>query len=167
MSRSADGQQSDRSRPRAYLAGAMELAPDRGRAWRERLLPVLEELGHDWFNPCEEELAVSTEEERARFREWKASGHERFIPLMQRIIDYDLAALEGSDYVVCYWDEHAQRSGGTSSEVTLARVWGKPVFLVRALARADISSWVQGCATATFATLDELCDYLRQEFRSP
>lgn len=166
MSRSAEGPGIVR-RPRAYLAGAMERAPDRGRAWRERLLPVLKELDHVWFNPCEEELVVSTEEERARFREWKAAGHERFVPLMQRIIDYDLAALERSDYVVCYWDEHAQRSGGTPSEVTLARVWGKPVYLVRALERAEISSWVQGCATAAFGTLDELCDYLRQEYGSP
>jgi len=166
MSRSADGRRTPDGRPRAYLAGAMERAPDRGRAWRERLLPVLEELGHAWFNPCEEELVVASEEERARFREWKASGHERFVPLMQRIIDHDLAALESSDYVVCYWDEHAQWSGGTPSEVTLARVWGKPVYLVRAMERAEVSSWVQGCASATFETLDELCDHLRQEYGS-
>jgi len=160
MSRSTDG------RPQAYLAGAMERAPDRGRGWRERLLPVLAELGHAWFNPCEEELVVATEEERASFREWKAAGHERFVPLMQRIIDHDLAALRDSDYVVCYWDEHAQWSGGTPSEVTLGRVWGKPVYLVHAMDRAEVSSWVQGCASLIFESLDELFDYLRQEYGS-
>lgn len=160
MSRSAE------ARPRVYLAGAMERAPDRGRAWRERLQPVLEELGHACFNPCEEELLVASEEERESFHEWKSSGHERFLPLMRRIIDHDLAALEGSDYVVCYWDEHAQWSAGTPSEVTLARVWGKPIYLVRAMDHADISSWVQGCASRIFDSMEDLFAYLRQEYGS-
>lgn len=151
-------------RPRAYLAGAMERAPDRGRAWREALLPVLEELGHAWYNPCEEEFLVVSEEERARFREWKSTGHERFVALMRRIIAHDLAALEGADYVICYWDEHARGSGGTPSEVTLAHVWGKPVYLVRAVERVEISSWVQGCATRDFASIDGLVAFLREEY---
>ena len=148
----------------AYLAGAMERAPDRGRAWRERLLPVLEEIGHRWFNPCEEELTVVTDEERASFRDWKASGHENFVPMMRRIIDHDLAALESSDYVICYWDEHARGSGGTPSEVTLARVWEKPVYLVMAIDRVEVSSWVQGCATRTFESLESLSTFLRAEY---
>jgi nucleoside 2-deoxyribosyltransferase len=142
----------------------MERAPDRGRAWRERLMPVLEELGHVGFNPCEEELLVATVEERARFREWKASGHDAFLPLMRRIIDHDLKALQTADYVVCYWDEHAQQSGGTPAEVTLARVWGKPVYLVRAIDRSEVSSWVQGCASRAFDSLEDLFMYLRQEY---
>ena len=158
MNRSDDG------RPRAYLAGAMEHAPDRGRGWRARLAPVLAELGHGYYDPCEEELAVVTLEERERFREWKAAGHERFGPLMRRIIAHDLAALESSDYLVCYWDEHARVSGGTPAEVTLAQVWGKPVYLVRAIARAEISAWVLGCATLTFDSLDDLSRYLKEEY---
>lgn len=153
-----------RTRLRAYLAGAMERAPDRGRAWREAVIPVLEELDHDWFNPCEEELVVVSEEERARFREWKADGHERFVPMMRRIIEHDLAALEASDYVICYWDEHARFSGGTPSEVTLARVWEKPVYLVTAVDRVEVSSWVQGCATRMFDSLESLSSFLRQEY---
>ena len=173
MSRSPDGGGVARAaraarcgdtRPRAYLAGAMERAPDRGRAWRERRLPVLAELGHACFNPCEEESLVASEEERARFGEWKASGREEFRSLMTRIIDHDLAALEESDYVICYWDEHAKGSGGTPAEVTLARVWGKPVYLVHAIERSEGSSWVQGCASAIFDSMEELCGYLRQEY---
>ena len=144
----------------------MERAPDRGRAWRERLLPVLDELGHDCFNPCEEELVVATAEERERFRDWKAADHDGFLPLMRRIIDHDLAALSDSDYLVCYWDEHARGSGGTPAEVTLARVWGKPVYLVRAVERTEISAWVLGCASRTFDSLEELFVYLRQEYGS-
>ena len=154
----------DRGRPRAYLAGAMERAPDRGRAWREAILPLLDELGHDVFNPCVEEIAIATEEERSRFLEWKAAGDARFLGLMRRIVAHDLEALRGSEYVICYWDEHAQWSGGTPSEVTVARVWGKPVYVVRALPLADMSSWVQGCATRVFDSTEELAAYLRKEY---
>lgn len=160
MNRSSDGP------PRAYLAGAMENAPDRGRGWRARLAPVLGELGHACYDPCAEELTVLTREERERFREWKAAGHERFAPLMRRIIEHDLAALEGSDYLVCYWDDHARVSGGTPAEVTIARIWGKPVYLVRAMARSEISAWVLGCATETFDSLDDLSRYLKAKYGS-
>jgi hypothetical protein len=150
--------------PRAYLAGAMERAPDRGRDWRERLLPLLAELGHEVFNPCAEELVVVSAEERARFRDWKAEGHARFVPMMRRIIAHDLAALERSDYVICFWDEHAQWSGGTPSEVTLAHVWGKPVYVVRAMPLGEMSSWVQGCATRIFESLEEIASFLSEEY---
>jgi len=151
-------------RARVYLAGAMERAPDRGRAWRERLRPLLDELGHDRFDPCEEELLVVAAEERDSFREWKAAGDERFVPMMRRIVAHDLAALESSDYVICFWDEHAQWSGGSPSEVTLAHVWNKPVYIVRAMPLADMSSWVQGCATCIFESMEELSAFLRKEY---
>ena len=151
-------------RRRAYLAGAMERSPDRGREWRRRLHPLLEELGHDRFDPCEEELHVCTAEERESFREWKAAGDERFVAMMHRIVAHDLAALESSDYVLCYWDEHAQWSGGTPAEVTLARVWEKPVYIVRAMPLVDMSSWIQGCATRIFDSMEELSAFLREEY---
>lgn len=154
MNRSAD------ARTRAYLAGAMERAPDRGRDWRARIRPRLESLGHDAYDPCVEERTLLSDDERRRFKEWKAAGDPRFAPLMRRIVDHDLAALRNSDYVIAYWDEHAQWSGGSPSEVTLAYVWEKPVYLVRAMPLADLSSWVQGCATRVFQSVDDLIAFL-------
>ncbi len=148
-------------RPLAYLAGAMERSPDRGRGWRSDLRPLLDALGHDRFDPCEEERKVASDEERAAFLEWKAAGDPRFVEMMRRIVRYDLDHLARSDYVICYWDEHAQWSGGTPSEVTAAWLWGKPVYVVRAMDRADLSSWVQGCATKIFDSFDELGAFLR------
>ena len=157
----------ENDRPKAYLAGAMERAPDRGRAWRERIMPLLAELGHDWFNPCEEEMTLLTQEERESFRAWKTSADERFVSLMRRIVEHDLAALSECDYVICLWDEHAQWSGGTPSELTVARVWGKPVYVVRAMEIGDMSSWAQGCATRLFESVDELMGFLRHEMPDP
>ncbi|MDX1622738.1 MAG: hypothetical protein R3199_02000 [Gemmatimonadota bacterium] len=148
---------------RAYLAGAMERAPDRGREWREGLLPLFEELGHEVFHPNVEEAKIVSPEERANFREWKANGHAEFRRMMRRIIDHDIAALERCDYLVCYWDRHAHGSGGTPSEVTLMHHWGRPVYLVLGVPRVEVSSWVLGCATRVFETFDDLAEHLRGE----
>ena len=148
----------------AYLAGAMERAPDRGRRWREGILPLLGELGHDVYNPCVEELSILSHEERSSFREWKAAGDERFLSMMRRIVAHDLAALARSDYVICLWDEYAQWSGGTPSEITVAHVWEKPVYIVRAMPRVEMSSWVQACATRIFDSMEDLTLFLRQEY---
>lgn len=151
---------------RAYLAGAMERAPDRGRAWRERAMSLLTELGHTWFHPNEEEATVVPSKVRARFDEWKADGDPEFTRLMRRIIDHDLTALEEADYVICYWDTHAFGSAGTPSELTFAHRWGKPVYLVLDVPRVEVSSWVLGCATRIFESFDELSDHLQREYAS-
>ena len=166
MSRTIDGRPPSREtgRRHAYLAGAMERAPDRGRGWRESLRPLLDELGHDYFDPCVEERELLSDEERMSFRAWKDLGDERFVPMMRRVVEHDLGRLRESDYMICFWDEHAQRSGGSPSEVTLAYVWGKPVYLVRALPRVELSSWVQGCATRIFDSMEQLSDFLREEY---
>ena len=124
----------------------------------------MSELGHDVYDPCVEELELLSDEERANFRSWKAVGDDRFVPMMRRIVEHDLVRLRESDYVICFWDEHAQCSGGSPSEVTLAHVWGKPVYLVRALPRIELSSWVQGCATRMFDSMEELSVFLRKEY---
>ena len=37
---------------------------------------------------------------------------------------------KGSDCVICLWDEGAARGAGTKGELTIARYFGKPVYLV-------------------------------------
>lgn len=142
----------------------MEHAPDRGRVWRDGLIPLLAGLGHEVFNPNVEEFRIVSQEERDRFPEWKANGSERFHRLMERIIDHDLGALAAADYLICYWDEYAHRSGGTPSEITLMRYWGKPVYLVLGVPRSEVSAWVLGCASRIFESFDDLSVFLREEF---
>jgi hypothetical protein len=148
----------------AYLAGAMERAPDRGRRWRQEIVPFLGELGHTVYNPCAEELGLLSDEERSSFADWKSMGDDRFVPMMRRIVAHDLDALARSDYVICLWDEHAQWSGGTPSEITVAYIWEKPVYIVRAMPKGQMSSWVQACATRIFDSMAELVAFLREEY---
>ncbi|MCX7716910.1 MAG: hypothetical protein N2111_00705 [Candidatus Sumerlaeaceae bacterium] len=150
-------------RKHVYLAGAIEFAPDGGRAWRRDMAAFLQdELGLPCYDPCVEEMSPLTPEERAGFRHWKSADRPRFLPVIRRIIDQDLdMLLQRTQFVVCLWDEHARGGAGTAGELTLAYRMGIPVYMVLAMPPASASSWILGCATEVFADFDALKAYLR------
>jgi hypothetical protein len=147
-----------------YLAGAIEYAPDGGKAWRREIARFLEqELGMAVFDPCVNEVALLSVEEKHRFREWKRDDRARFLPVIRRIIDNDIGQLlERTRMVICYWDEHVTKGAGTAGELTLAYLHGIPVYLVLGIPADRLSSWAAGCATEVFATFDELRARLAQ-----
>lgn len=150
---------------RVYLAGAIEKAPDGGVAWRRELTRFLrDELGHVVHDPTVHESHALTEEERRNFRSWKAdpAAFPQFRSALAKIIHADLFRIvHQSDYVFTYWDEYVTPGGGTHGEVTVARMLGIPVFMVYTLPRAEMSSWILGCATEVFETFDAARDRLR------
>lgn len=152
---------------RAYLAGAIEHAPDRGKAWRDEMTTfLLNELQHTCYNPLVEESKYLSPAELASFRRYKATDTKYFQQLVRRLIDGDLAALQDSiDYVICYWDEYAIRGGGTYGELTFA-YWQKiPVYMVTKLPLESISSWILGCVTDVFPSMEALKRFLLQKYR--
>ncbi len=153
---------------RAYLAGAIEHSPDRGKAWRDEMNFFLQEqLHHSCYNPLIEESKYLSLEELATFRSYKATDIELFRSLVRRLIDGDLNALNSNiDYVICYWDKYAIKGGGTYGELTFA-YWKKiPVYMVTDLPLATISSWILGCTTQIFSTLDDLKDFLLKKYKN-
>ncbi len=149
--------------PRAYLSGAIEYAPDHGRAWRGALTPFLLSLGHEVYDPAQDERKNLTEEERRQFRGWKTSDLERFQAVMRKIIAYDLDWIEQrSDYLIAYWDEYAARGAGTQAELTLAHRRGLPVWMVLGQPVERTSGWVLGCATQVFSGFEPLRQALQQ-----
>ena len=122
---------------------------------RELALPV--------FDPCVNEVELLTEEEKRQFRVWKREDRGRFLPVIRRIIDYDIdQLLNHTAFIICLWDEHVTRGAGTAGELTLAYRQGIPVFLVRTVDPAALSSWAAGCATEEFAGFDELKRHLME-----
>ena len=115
----------------AYLSGAIEYAPDLGKSWRAQITPFLQALGHEVYDPAQDEKKNLSDEEVREFRKWKGSDLGRFQGTIRKIIAWDLDWIEKkSDYVVCYWDEAAGRGAGTQGELTLAHRAGVPVYLV-------------------------------------
>ena len=148
----------------AYLCGGIEFAPGKGKNWRRRLKPFLEEtLRHRVYDPAEDEKKNLTEEEVANFRSWKISDLDRFRQTVRKIINYDLDLIQNhADYVICYWDLHSSRGGGTQAELTAAYRKGIPVYLVTGIPVREVSGWVLACADRLFTSFDDLKAYLLQ-----
>lgn len=147
-----------------YLAGSIEYSPDLGKGWRAQITPALKALGHEVYNPAEDELKKMSESEAREFRSWKTSDLPRFRRTVQKIIAYDLDLIEHRcDAIVCYWDQYAGRGAGTQGELTFAHRLGIPVYLICGIRVEQISGWLLGCATEVFTSFDEFQEFLRTQ----
>jgi nucleoside 2-deoxyribosyltransferase len=146
----------------AYLAGAIEYSPDLGRGWRREIAPFLRDyLGHDVYDPAEDERKSLTEEEQKNLRAWKRTEFSRFQSAVRKIIEWDLDIVARCDYIICYLDEHALKGGGTSAELTFAHRRGVPVYMVTPLSVPEISGWILGCCTCIFPDFEQLKQFLK------
>lgn len=142
---------------RIYLSGAIEYAPDHGREWRSKITPFLTALGHEVYDPAQDEKKNLEESEIRGFREWKRTDLNRFQHTVRKIIAYDLDWIEQrTDAIVCYWDEHCSQGAGTQAELTFAYRLGMPVFLVVAMPVEKVSGWILACSSHIFRSMDEL-----------
>jgi hypothetical protein len=150
---------------RAYLSGAIEYAPDYGRAWRAAITPFLESLGHTIYDPAVDEKKNLTEDELTHFRAWKKSDLARFQQTIRKIIAWDLDWIEQrTDYIICYWDEHVLKGAGTQSELTFAYRLGIPVYLVAAMPIERVSGWILGCSTEVFTDFQQLQSFFSARY---
>ena len=149
---------------RVYLSGGMEYAANEGRDWRELMQRFFEdELGWAVFNPNREsERFFQKNWPGMDFRAVKVQDIERYREIVSRLVDIDSHEIaERTDIVVCYWDEGAAKGAGTKGELTMARFFGKPVYMVTSIPAQEIPGWVLGCTTRIFGTFQELTAYLR------
>ncbi|MFN0156780.1 MAG: hypothetical protein ACKVRP_01760 [Bacteroidota bacterium] len=155
---------------RVYLSGGMEYADDEGRNWRAGLQRWLsDELHCDVFNPNEEsERFFSTHHPSLDFRALKQTDIARYTRIVRELVQKDCHEIaERSDFIICYWDEAAMRGAGTKGELTMARHFDKPVYLVTTMPPHDIPGWVLGCTTKLFASFHELKTFILSEYSQP
>ena len=152
---------------RAYLSGGMEFAKGEGSDWRMEMDTwIRKNLNHTVYNPnLESEAYLSKMYPTGRFRDLKQDNIDLYVTLVRDLIDMDSREIvERTDYVVCYWDESAQRGAGTTGEVSMARLTRKPVYMVTAMELQGIPGWVLGCTTKVFGSFDELKEFLLVEY---
>ncbi|MBI3004492.1 MAG: hypothetical protein HYY49_03655 [Ignavibacteriales bacterium] len=152
---------------KAYLSGGMEYAANEGADWRVDLEQwIRAELGHSVFNPnkeSEEYLRINFPD--GNIRALKFEDVSRFAEILGGVVDLDSREVaKDSDYVICYWDEGAHRGAGTKGEITLAKYFRKPVYLVTAWKLEEIPGWVLGCVSRFFKSFDELKEFLANEY---
>ncbi len=151
---------------RVYLSGGMEYAQFEGAGWREEIEGWIKKyLKHSVFNPNKESARFLRKRVRGDFRKLKTDDTARFSSIVAEIVDLDSAEIAyQSDYVVCYWDRSAQRGAGTKGELTIARLFRKPVYMVTEVRPENIPGWILGCTSRMFATFDELKEFLLETF---
>jgi hypothetical protein len=138
-----------------YLAGSIEYSPDLGKGWRAEITPLLKSLGHEVYDPAEDEMKNLTETEAGEFRSWKKNDLLRFQQTVRKIIAYDLDLIEQRcDAIVCYWDQYAGRGAGTQGELTVAHRLGIPVYMICGVPVEEVSGWLLGCASEVFADFE-------------
>ncbi|MER3525051.1 MAG: hypothetical protein C4326_13630 [Ignavibacteria bacterium] len=148
---------------RVYLSGGMEYAADEGKGWRRHVQQWLEEQLHaQVFNPnYESERFLATHYPHVDVRALKHTDIVAYARIVSRLVELDCNEIaERSDLMICYWDDAAMRGAGTKGELTIARHFGKPVYMVTAMPYADIPGWVLGCTTMIFSSFDELKSFL-------
>jgi hypothetical protein len=154
---------SPRHGQRVYLSGGMEYAANEGRDWRTALQTWLEQnLAAAVFNPNHEsEKFFAAHYPGLDFRAIKRSDPRLFQSVVSRLVDLDCREIATrSAYVICYWDEGAMRGAGTKGELTIARYFGKPVYLVTTFPLPDIPGWVLGCTDRIFPSFEALQRFL-------
>jgi hypothetical protein len=144
----------------------MEYAQYEGADWRSEIEEwIRASLRHSVFNPNKESAKFLRKHVRGDFRRLKTEDTDRFSKIVARIVDLDSREIaRRSDYVVCYWDRSAQRGAGTKGEVTIARLYRKPVYMVTEVRPENIPGWILGCTTKMFGTFHELKQFLKNEF---
>jgi len=142
----------------------MEYSADEGRDWRENLQQWLErELHCEVFNPNHEsDRFFQTYHAGIDFRKLKYDDIQRYKDIATGLVDLDCKEIaQNSDFLVCYWDDSAMRGAGTKGELTMARYFGKPVYLVTAMPHQEIPGWVLRCVTRMFHSFEDLKVFLR------
>ena len=154
---------------RAYLSGGMEFAKGEGVDWRMEMDEWIRRvLHHTAYNPnIESDAFLARMLPNGGFRELKHQDIDRYVSLVREFVDKDSHEIaEMTDYVVCKWDESAQRGAGTKGEVTMARYSQKPVYMVTTMSLVDIPGWVLGCTTKIFGSFEELKAFLLKTYPS-
>ena len=151
---------------RVYLSGGMEYADGEGAQWRTEIQLWLEQqLQHSVFNPnIESNRFFSTYYPSVDFRKLKTQNITLYQEIVRQLVEIDCKEIaEHSDYVICYWDEGAAKGAGTKGELTMAKFFGKPVYLVTSFQLHELPGWILGCVTKTFTNFSELKNYLSQQ----
>ncbi len=146
----------------------MEYAKGEGVDWRRAMEDWLtDEIGHSVFNPNKEsEKYLRKRLPNQNLRKLKYVDIEKFEKIVRGIVMIDsLEIARKSDYVICYWDASAQRGAGTKGELTIARFFGKPVYMVTQMKKTRIPGWVLGCTTIVFPSFSTLKAYLKAKYK--
>jgi hypothetical protein len=144
----------------AYLAGAMEMVPDEGEAWRREYAKKLSEIGIRSIIPNDEENNIKR---NVNMKSLKTKDINKYIFIMRDFMRADITFIEAADFFITRWE--GEISAGTMGEATFAFLMKKPSYLITSMFPKDVPGWFLACFTEVFSSIDELIEYLKKNKR--
>ncbi len=152
---------------RVYLSGGMEYANAEGVHWRKELQSWIEDnLNHTCFNPnVESDIFFEKHYPDVNFRQAKIDNVGLYTEIATKLVEIDSEEIsKRTDYLICYWDDGAAKGAGTKGELTIAKFFNKPVYLVTDFKTYDIPGWILGCTTKMFSNFEDLKSFLKNNY---
>lgn len=148
-----------------YLCGPIDKCPEGGAPWRERLTPLLNEMGIVVLDPLRKPVNSGLEDDdhRAVRRMLLHDGrYDEFREIMKKVRAVDLRLVDHADFLVVYYDT-AVAMCGTYEELFLANRQKKPVLLVCPQGLMAINDWLWGTLPHRefFDNFESVLSYIR------
>ncbi len=150
----------------AYLAGPMDLVPDRGVEWRIEISEFLWKMGIGVLNPCDNPVTDSLKENDGYYeliKELKKQGrYDEVETLAKKIVRTDLHLIDLCNFCIVYIDTDVH-SSGTNTELTYASLEKKPVILMCKQGKAEVPNFLWGIGLGHnkfFSNWNEVKEYL-------
>lgn len=129
---------------RVYLAGPMDRVPDGGVAWREKITPILQEMGILVLNPCDKPTSMGRESKEDRDRVEFLKKRYLFDDLAREfrtIRTIDLRMVDVSDFMIAYVNTDIHLCG-TYEEIFLANRQKKPILIWCEQGKQNCPNWL-------------------------
>jgi hypothetical protein len=152
---------------KTYLSGGIEYAEKFGMDWRNDLEAwIKKEINHEVFNPTHESRNYfSMKFPDFKREQLKEKTQEDIRKIVGELIRFECnEIIDNCDYIICYWDSSCQKGAGTQGELTIAKYFNKPVYMVTSIAVSNIPSWIIGCSTFIFNSFDDLKKFLKSNY---
>jgi len=153
---------------KCYLSGAMDLAPDGGIGWRQRVIPELLAMGIVPLDPCNkiiygDDSSYIEDVDRRGIRDsLKVAGEwEEVREEMRPVRLIDLRMVNVSDFVIVQLDKNVGACG-THDEMTISNISKKPVLIHFEQGKEEAYDWLFSMLPHEhiFSTWDALLAYI-------
>lgn len=159
---------------RCYLAGAIDLAADKGKGWRDLITPRLQEFGIKVWNPMKKPIknTALNEEDDAYFERKRmlkeTEQYDEFTTMMKPVRRIDLAMVDRVDFLICVLDITIHACG-TYEEISWANRCMKPVIVMCPQGKKRIPDWefAQLPHQMFFSDWDGVFNYLKYVDETP
>lgn len=130
---------------RIYLSGGQQHCAVGGSNWRAKVGAKLFKMGFEVENPVFDEGCIS-DEYGVNLAQLKEENFQRYMEAATKVIKLDYSVVTRCNAMLVYWNESAEKGGGTKSEITWGHDINIPVVTVLAsnYSREDLPFWTVG-----------------------